>query len=245
MQPYSVLHIDRIQLFREGLKRILEESAFRVGFGTDDWVDGAAHAESMHLSLVIVDPAGFGEVLPDFVYAVQGLAVPPRVVVLTELMDMKQISGALLAGVDGYLLKDISIEGLCHSLQLVMSGEKVFPGNLALLMDRARLKESRPENQSLNVLSDREGEILLCLVNGHSNKVIASSLQISEGTVKVHVKSVFKKIGVLNRTQAAIWAHQRGIVANSASKHWRAGHSTKQREFEPAVEARILQKIRS
>ncbi len=63
-------------------------------------------------------------------------------------------------------------------------------------------------------MSDRETEILACLVNGHSNKAIANQLQITEGTVKVHLKGVLKKIHASNRTQAAIWALQNGIIAD-------------------------------
>jgi two-component system nitrate/nitrite response regulator NarL len=139
-----------------------------------------------------------------------------RVVVLTDRISSSSLAAALDAAVDGYLLKDMSADALQQSLRLVMLGEKVFPTGLAHLLIAGRLKDpSRPAGRlgQLNTpgLSDREVEILGCLLNGMSNKVIANQLRISEGTVKVHLKGILKKINVRNRTQAAIWAINNGI----------------------------------
>jgi len=143
----------------------------------------------------------------------------PHVVVLTEAFGFACLTAALCAGVDGYLLKSMSSGAFEQSLNLVMTGEKVFPTELAhlLISNRFVTKSKSVRAGNGNDLSGRELEILSCLVNGNSNKVIANSLNITEGTVKVQLKTILKKIDVRNRTQAAIWALQNGIVASTVN----------------------------
>jgi two-component system, NarL family, nitrate/nitrite response regulator NarL len=118
------------------------------------------------------------------------------------------------AGADGYLMKDVSPEALLQSLELVMMGEKVFPTNLAAMLFELN-NASSPVN-SVRGLSPREQEILRALVTGSSNKLIAIKLGITEATVKVHLKTLLRKIDVNNRTQAAIWAMNNGFTAEGA-----------------------------
>lgn len=217
MDGTPVLHIDRNQLFREGLRRILDDSPFYVSFEAASFSEGASQIVAQKPGIVIIDTDGYGEVLPELMLCAKSVAVPPRVIVLTNTVGIPRLASALSAGVDGYLLKDMSAEALKQSLRLVLMGEKVFPTDLADLLINNRFV-AQVENGGLsernNALSERETEILACLVNGHSNKAIANRLQITEGTVKVHLKGVLKKIHAQNRTQAAIWALQHGIVAD-------------------------------
>jgi two-component system, NarL family, nitrate/nitrite response regulator NarL len=120
------------------------------------------------------------------------------------------LKAAMGAGADGYLLKDVSPEALIQSLQLVVIGEKVFPTNLAALL-LTQISTPAPQS-SWRGLSAREREILQHLVTGASNKLIANRLGITEATVKVHLKTLLRKIDVNNRTQAAIWAMNNGII---------------------------------
>src|SRR5690606_31857815 len=98
-------------------------------------------------------------------------------------------------------------------------GEKVFPTDLARILINgdfnvpAALPVSRRAAAG-RALSERETQILDCLLSGYSNKMIAKRLEISEGTVKVHLKGILKKINVQNRTQAAIWALNNGIATD-------------------------------
>jgi two-component system nitrate/nitrite response regulator NarL len=120
----------------------------------------------------------------------------------------------MAAGADGFLAKTVSPEALVQSLQLVMMGEKVYPTNLASLLAEA----GAPVPQdSLRGLSAREQEILHLLVTGASNKAIAIRLGITEATVKVHLKTVLRKVDVGNRTQAAVWALNNGFAAAPAN----------------------------
>lgn len=219
MDGTPVLHIDRNQLFREGLRRILDDSPFYVSFEAASFSEGASQVVATKPGIVIIDTDGYGEVLPELMHCARSVAVPPRVVVLTNTVGIPRLASALSAGVDGYLLKDMSAEALKQSLRLVMMGEKVFPTDLAdLLINNRFVAQNGGQTERSGTLSERETEILACLVNGHSNKAIANRLQITEGTVKVHLKGVLKKIHAQNRTQAAIWALQHGIVADVTSE---------------------------
>jgi two-component system nitrate/nitrite response regulator NarL len=104
----------------------------------------------------------------------------------------------------------MSGDALQQSLRLVLLGEKVFPTDLAHLLTNGRMGH-------FNGLSDREMQILACLLNGAKNKQIAYELKISDGTVKVRLKAILKKIHVRNRTQAAIWALNHGLARDLGS----------------------------
>ena len=113
-------------------------------------------------------------------------------------------------------------EALIQSLQLVTLGEKVFPTNLATML----LDMNAPGPQhSIGGLSPREQEILQALVTGASNKLIAIRLGITEATVKVHLKTLLRKIDVNNRTQAAIWAMNNGFSASGDTTPTRNLHA--------------------
>jgi DNA-binding CsgD family transcriptional regulator len=100
----------------------------------------------------------------------------------------------------------------------MMSGEKVLPGSLAdvLASNYRDFVSSKLSNDQAN-LTERERQILRCLLDGHSNKHIARTLKITEGTVKVHLKTLMRKISAGNRTQAALWARSQGIGEDPAS----------------------------
>ena len=134
--------------------------------------------------------------------------------VLADRVTIDGLRDALAAGIDGLLAKAVSPEALVQSLQLVMMGEKVYPTNLAALLTEAGAPA--PE-ASLRGLSAREQEILQLLVTGASNKLIAIRLGIAEATVKVHLKTLLRKLDVNNRTQAAIWAMTNGFSATPAN----------------------------
>jgi len=215
MTILPIVHIDRNQLFREGLRRILEGSHYAVALGTASFSEANAQLADCRPAIVLIDTSGYGEVLPELMATVRTMDPVPRVVLLTDTVGIPRLAGAMGAGVDGYLLKDMSADALKQSLHLVQMGEKVFPTDLAHLLINHRFVGPGGEAAGRSGdLSERENDILACLVNGHSNKAIANRLQITEGTVKVHLKGVLKKIHVANRTQAAIWALKHGIVAD-------------------------------
>jgi DNA-binding NarL/FixJ family response regulator len=128
-----------------------------------------------------------------------------RVVVLTAFADRERILGALDAGALGYLLKESSPEELLGGIRSAARGESPLAPKAAseLLAARAGRRDAD--------LSGREREVLALVAEGLPNKLIARRLGISEKTVKAHLTRVFERIGVTDRTQAALWARRHGI----------------------------------
>jgi len=210
----ELLLIDRNRLLREGLKRMLSGSNVTVSQESDDAQDALQR--------------DFGSWVPDIILmewgGSEGANTTPitqllerwpntKVIVFGDALNKPDMVMALRGGAHGYLLKSMSLDALIHSLRLVLAGEVVFPTQLAAHLIKEPLGSGA--NLSLNHLdvdlSPREIQILRCLVAGHANKVIARELEITEGTVKVHIKRLLKKINARNRTQAAIWALNSGL----------------------------------
>ena len=208
--------LGRNEIVREGLRRILTEQHFQVTSSVEDCV---------HLSPPIKDQIGLRSHIiiidngPDHsglenCRKLQQRFPGARLVLLADEFEFEQVAEAFRSGVDGYIVKEISCEPLISSLQLVAMGEKVMPsqlaGSLANGDDSFKRRNWRESIADVN-LSDREVEILRCLILGYANKVISRRLELSEATVKVHVKAILRKLRVSNRTQAAIWAVKRGL----------------------------------
>jgi DNA-binding NarL/FixJ family response regulator len=130
-----------------------------------------------------------------------------HVVILTSFSDRDRIIAALDAGADGYLLKDAEPEELLAGIRAAARGEAPLAPKAAREILTARAA-GRPED----ALSERELEVLRLVAAGLPNKQIARDLGISEKTVKAHLTSVFRQIGVYDRTQAALWAQAHGLV---------------------------------
>lgn len=210
MEKPTVILIDMNKLFREGLGRLLADVDFTVVgefCGIDEML--SANADPAELILIDpgVDPAGFAAI-----GSLRQGRPDALIVILTSGLCARRLTAALEAGVNGYLIKDMSADALAQSLRLVRTGEKVFPTHLADLLLAGQMQSPPTEIASLRKgLSQRETQILRCLISGDSNKVIANTLGITEATVKVHLKSLLRKINAVNRTQAAIWAMNNGI----------------------------------
>jgi DNA-binding NarL/FixJ family response regulator len=130
-----------------------------------------------------------------------------RVVVFTSFSDREQIVRALDAGAIGYLLKDAEPEAIHDALRAAARGEAPLAPKAA-----AALLESRSERAGSTVeLTVRERDVLALVIAGDANKQIARKLGISEKTVKGHLTNLFQRIGVQDRTQAALWAERNGI----------------------------------
>jgi DNA-binding NarL/FixJ family response regulator len=130
-----------------------------------------------------------------------------RVVVLTSFSDRQRILGALDAGAVGYILKDAPPEEVLQGIRAAARGESVLDPKAASALLAARRVPPPGE-----LLSEREREVLGMVAEGLPNKLIAKRLDISEKTVKAHLTSVFRQIGVTDRTQAALWAKQHGVA---------------------------------
>ena len=132
------------------------------------------------------------------------------VLVLTSFSDRPRILGALEAGACGYLLKDVSSDEVAEGIRAAARGESPLDPRAARTVLMAR-REPDP----LDALSAREREVLLLLVEGLPNKLIARRLEISEKTVKAHLTRIFRVLDVTDRTQAALWAERQGLRPKS------------------------------
>ena len=130
------------------------------------------------------------------------------VLVLTSFSDRPRILGAIEAGACGYLLKDVTADEVADGIRAAARGESPVDPRAARTILTA---QSEPDPAEL--LSARESEVLALLVEGLPNKLIARRLEISEKTVKTHLTSIFRALGVTDRTQAALWAERHGFTA--------------------------------
>jgi two-component system, NarL family, nitrate/nitrite response regulator NarL len=153
-----------------------------------------------------------------------------RIVVLADQFDLSFVRLGHEAGVDGFCLAAADSEVLIKSFELVMLGETVVPSAvirplaIGATQDRGHSLQDHTAEPKLSdlkacKLSAREMEILRCLMQGASNKMIARKCDVTEATIKVHVKAILRKIGASNRTQAAMWASQRLPQRGGASVH--------------------------
>lgn len=133
------------------------------------------------------------------------------VLVLTSFSDRRRILGALDAGACGYLLKDVAAEDVAQGIRAAARGESPLDPRAARTVLTAHA-----EPDPLDGLSQREREVLALLLEGLPNKLIALRLDISEKTVKSHLTSIFRVIGVTDRTQAALWAERNGLSHESS-----------------------------
>ena len=209
--------IDAHPLLRSGLRAQLEGRGFAVAgeAGTVAEISRSC-AEGPAPNLIILDFAQGSEAIASLKTA----QPQARTVVFAESAELSHLADMFSAGADGYLLKSISPSALIESLKLVALGEKVFPSMLTDFLGAMRANQSGT-SERVRVgdvaLSQREIDIIRRLADGHSNKSIAKDLSITEATVKVHLKTVLRKLGASNRTQVAIWAVQHGLTNNGSN----------------------------
>ncbi|MPY73808.1 MAG: response regulator [Alphaproteobacteria bacterium] len=218
MDTVPTLLFGRNKLFREGLKSLLKGSQFNV-IGESDDVGMMDFPEDIEPGLILIDLSSNPVHIVDDLHHLGSVFADSPVVILNDNLCSNTLASCLAAGAAGYLMKDISLDALLISLQLVVLGEKVFPTHLAALLVNGvanTVPANIPPDNSFG-LSEREMQILQCLVQGDSNKLIANRLSITEATVKVHMKSLLRKINVSNRTQAAIWALNNGLLPNAGA----------------------------
>jgi two-component system nitrate/nitrite response regulator NarL len=180
----------RSRLVKDALWSVLMEAEFSV------FLEPGQHDND---TIVVIDFEDCKD--PEFVRLHQSHGA--KLVALATEADSRELELDDMAPLSGVLTYDLSVDDFVRSLRLICSGERVFPRDLGR---RPEASSAGDEPRSGGVrLSPREQEMLSHLLSGHSNKLIARELGITEATVKVHLKSVLRKIRVQNRTQAAIW----------------------------------------
>jgi len=209
----KVLLIDDHTLFRLGLKNLLERSGIEVVGAASTGKEGLEMIHSTDPDVILLDmrmPDMDGlEVLRQL--RESGVTIP--ISMLTTSNEEHDLIESLRNGSQGYLLKDMDPEELVAALHKIVDGETIVAPQLAGTLARAlQGKPEEPEQKTpLSELTPRELEILEHLAIGQSNKVIARELGITDGTVKLHVKSVLRKLDVRSRVEAAVIAVELGL----------------------------------
>ncbi|MFL2549011.1 MAG: response regulator [Gammaproteobacteria bacterium] len=209
----KVIIIDDHTLFREGLQRLLVRHEIDVVSSVSNGEDGIKSINKLEPDIVLLDlrmPNVNGiDVLKNIREHNKSLPV----VMLTTSDDEKDLIEAFRNGASGYLLKDMEPDDLVVALRDVLKGETIVAPNLVQILAKFHQGDDTEINITnlIATLTPRENEILELLAEGQSNKLIAKNLGISDGTVKLHVKSILRKLEIHSRVEAAVIAVEHGL----------------------------------
>ncbi|WP_184719988.1 response regulator transcription factor [Caulobacter sp.] len=201
----SVLIVDDHPLLREGVAAVLEaEVDITVVGEARDGAEAATLFEQLRPDIVLMDLQMPGMDGVDAIGAIKALAPDARIIVLTTYAGDVRALRALKAGASGYLLKSSLRRELIDTIRTVRGGQRYLHPQVA---------HDIAVNAIGDPLSEREIDVLRFVAGGLANKAIARALSLSEDTVKGHMRSIFAKLDVTDRTQAVTVAHRRGIIA--------------------------------
>lgn len=209
----KVMIADDHSLIREGIKQLLEfDGSIEVIAEASNGVDCLEKLETIIPDVLLLDinmPEKNGlEVLDE----IKKNSYDVKVLILTVHNELEYLLKAIDIGVDGYILKDSESAELKKAIHSVLSGENYIQASLIPALNN-RLANRDIDKDKIDSLTSRELEVLIQVANGMFNKEIATSLNISERTVKNHISNIFKKIDVSDRTQAAVFAIKNNIIA--------------------------------
>ncbi|MDP2034612.1 MAG: response regulator [Polaromonas sp.] len=234
--PIALLVVDDHTLFRRGLVALLsQDERFRVAGEAGDIGEALRCAERSKPDLILLDNHLPGVLGVDGIATLKDAAPGTRILMLTVSENEDDLSAALQAGADGYLLKTVELDRLSESIIKVLDGESVVsPEMMTKLVAAFRSRASPtahdgagashegrngevpapalPADTAIALLSAREREVLALIACGDSNKVIARKLDIAETTVKIHVQHILRKLQLSSRVQAAVYATGRNLT---------------------------------
>ena len=214
-----VLIIDDHALFRVGLQGLLEQRGIEVADAVASGIEGIQRAQELQPDIILLDlrmpDMGGLEVLQKL----REMETSIPVVMLTTSNDESDLIKSLRSGAQGYLLKDMEPDELVSALRDIENGKNVVAQDLTDALARMVQGDSNvvDDDGPFSDLTPREMEILCLLAEGQSNKLIARNLGISDGTVKLHVKAILRKLGIHSRVEAAVIAVEQGLRKNKQS----------------------------
>jgi two-component system, NarL family, nitrate/nitrite response regulator NarL len=210
-----VLLIDDHALFRVGLLELLERRGIEVIDAVGDCDVDLRLARDCAPDVLLLDLRMPGTSGIEVLKRLRAEGIRRRVAMLTTSTEEQDVIASLQAGANGYLLKDMEPDDLVAALNDIVAGKTVVASELTGILARAvRQEHQEPEREAaFSDLTPREMEILCHLAGGQSNKAIARELGISDGTVKLHVKAILRKLEVHSRVEAAVMAVERGWCA--------------------------------
>ena len=214
-----VLLIDDHTLFRVGLEALLASRGIEIVASVGSGQECLRLVEELNPEIVLLDMRMPGINGLEVLKLLRQHQLDLPIVMLTTSTEENDLLESLREGAQGYLLKDMEPDDLVLALRDIVAGKTVVAPDLAPILAKAvQGNTSEPEEQSpspFSELTPRETEILGLLAEGQSNKTIARNLGISDGTVKLHVKAILRKLDVHSRVEAAVMAVEQGLSRNS------------------------------
>lgn len=209
----KIMIVDDFALIRDGLKNLLElDGSMKVISEAQDGIDCLNKLNEKLPDILLLDinmPNKNGlEVLQE----IRSNEIPIKVMILTMHNEIDYLLRAIEIGADGYASKNIKFEELKEAIDLIIHGENFIQKELLPLLN-SKIEKKNEELDKIKSLTKRELEVLKNIAFGNSNREIATSLKISERTVKNHIFNIFKKIAVTDRTQAAVFAIRNDLIS--------------------------------
>ncbi|WP_325050581.1 two-component system response regulator NarL [Pseudoalteromonas sp. T1lg48] len=204
--PATIMLVDDHPLFRKGLQQLIEmEDDLAVISQYSNGTDAISGALKDDPDLIILDLNMQGIDGLETVKQMRLQGVTARIIMLTVSDNDEDVIAAITNGADGYLLKDMEPEDIVVNIKQAVTGRMAISERLTETLATALRRPNKKSENPLDGLTSRELEILKLIAKGMSNKLIARELDISDGTVKVHVKHVLKKLSFRSRVEAAVW----------------------------------------
>ena len=211
-ETVKVMIADDHVLMREGIKQLLEfDGTVKVIAEANDGVDCLDKLRYVKPDVLLLDINMPNMNGIDALQKIRELGFPIKVMMLTVHNEVEYLLKAVDIGADGYILKDSGSSELKKAIYIVMTGENYIQPSLIPALN-SRLVARDVDKEKIDSLTKRELEVLIQVANGMFNKEIATSLDISERTVKNHISNIFKKIDVADRTQAAVFAIKNNLI---------------------------------
>lgn len=213
-KPATIMMVDDHPLLRKGLNQLIEfEDDLEVVGEASSGKEAIEMAVQLEPDLITLDLNMQGMDGLETLKHLRDKGVDSRIIMLTVSDNDEDVVEAVRSGADGYLLKDMDPEDIIDKLREAVLGKMVMSAKLTEVLAAALRKPERAGSRALASLTSRELEILKLIAKGMSNKLIARELDISDGTVKVHVKHFLKKLNLRSRVEAAVWMvnHQKGV----------------------------------
>lgn len=219
----NVLLVDDQALVRKGLQRLLSQQAGIAVIG--ECSDGDQVLETtirLQPDIVLMDVRMKRTDGIVATKALQQLASPPPVAILTTFGDEDILWNALAAGAAGYILKDASTDDLVRAINVVSAGGAWLDTAITPKVIEHFKKQNptqSPHNELVNPLTAREQEVLVLIAEGLLNHEIANKLFVSEATIKTHISHIFSKLGARDRAAAIVYAYENNIVVPNSNQH--------------------------
>ena len=211
-EQLNILIVDDHPMLRRGVKELLQlESGLDAIGEASSGQEALEIAENLEPDLILLDLNMQGMDGIQTLKALRDKDIYSRVVIFSVSDSHEDVIAALKAGADGYVLKETEPEELVSYIRQAATGTMAISDKLAAVLASEIGNRKEGSDRSVDGLTQRERQILKQIAAGMSNKMIATKLDIAEGTVKVHVKNLLKKLKMRSRVEAAIWAMENNL----------------------------------